>query len=144
MLNMISEIKIFTDGGARGNPGPAAIGVYIVDGSTRELFRVGKQIGHDTNNTAEYKAVLEALNWLLENVEQIAKDAKISFFMDSQLIRSQITGIFKVKNANLRNLLFEVRKKEAQIKRNIFYNYIPREENKIADSLVNAALDNNL
>jgi ribonuclease HI len=141
---MISEIKIFTDGGSRGNPGPAAIGVYIADGEGKDLFRTGAQIGHDTNNTAEYKAVLEALRWLLENVEDIAKDAKISFFMDSQLVRSQITGLFKVKNANLRNLLFEVREKEAQIKRNIFYNYIPREQNKIADSLVNASLDNNL
>lgn len=141
---MISEIKIFTDGGARGNPGPAAIGVYIADGSGKDLYRLGRQIGHDTNNTAEYKAVLAALDWLLENMEQISGDAKISFFLDSQLVGSQIKGLFKVNNANLRNLLFEVRQKEAKIKRDIFYNYIPREQNKIADSLVNAALDNNL
>lgn len=141
---MISEIKIFTDGGSRGNPGPAGIGVYIADGEGKDLLRVGVQIGHDTNNVAEYKAVLEALNWLLENKEKIKEDVKISFFMDSQLVRSQIIGLFKVNNANLRNLLFEVRKIEAQIKRKIFYNYIPREQNKIADSLVNAALDNNL
>jgi len=140
---MNSEIKIFTDGGSRGNPGPAAIGVYITDGKENVLAGIGKQIGVETNNTAEYRAVIEALSWLLDNIGKIAEDAKISFFLDSLLVCSQIKGLYKVKNANLRDLLFQVRQKEAQIKRSIFYNHIPREKNKMADSLVNDALDNN-
>ncbi len=133
-------ISIYTDGGSRGNPGPAAIGVYIED-KNKTLAKIGKIIGVATNNVAEYKAVLEALSWVLENREKI-KNSQINFFMDSQLIYSQIIGVYKIKNENLRTILFEIRKKEAQIDSTINYNYIPREKNKKADTLVNMALDN--
>lgn len=140
---MIKNIKVFTDGGARGNPGPSAIGVYIEDADARGKMIVGfgKTIGIATNNVAEYSAVIEALSWIIENKKDLDKSAKIQFFLDSKLVCSQIIGIYKVKNANLRNLLFEVRDREAQINFPIYYKHIPREENTKADKFVNEALD---
>lgn len=134
------NISIFTDGGSRGNPGQAGIGVYIKD-DEKIITQIGKRIGVETNNVAEYKAVIEALTWVSENKENL-KDTNINFFMDSQLIYSQIAGLYKIKNENLRSLLYKVREKEAEIKLPISYNYIPREQNKNADGLVNMALDN--
>lgn len=134
------NISIFTDGGSRGNPGQAGIGVFIKD-EEKILAKIGKKIGVETNNVAEYKAVIEALDWILENKKKLI-DSNINFFMDSQLIYSQIIGVFKIKNENLRGLLFKVREYEAQIKIPVNYNHIPREENKQADALVNMALDN--
>lgn len=138
----MNNISIFTDGGSRGNPGPAAIGVYITDDEGKKLAAIGKRIGESTNNTAEYKAVLEALSWLIENKGKIENNAKISFFLDSQLVYSQIKGIFKVKSESIRELIFTVREKQAQFGLNLEWNHIPREKNKIADELVNLALDN--
>jgi len=137
-------ISVFTDGGSRGNPGHAAIGVYIVDQSSNKIHEFGENIGIATNNVAEYKAIVAALSWLARNKELVEKDSNISFFTDSQLIYSQIVGLYKIKDAKLRELLFKIREKEAQIKGNIRYYHIPREENKKADRLVNAALDNEL
>ncbi len=141
MIN--NTLNVFTDGGARGNPGEGGIGVYITDEYKNQLAGFGKKIGFATNNVAEYKAVIEALDWIIENKKSLSKDAKIHFFMDSKLVCSQIIGLFKVKNADLRNLLFDVRNREAQINFPIFYKYIPREQNTKADAFVNQALDNN-
>lgn len=138
---MVNTLNVFTDGGARGNPGPSAIGVYITDGNNKKISGFGKQIGTSTNNVAEYRAVIEALTWIIENKKDLGKNAKVYFFLDSKLVCSQIIGIFKVKNADLRNLLFDVRQREAQINFPIFYKHIPREQNKNADYFVNAALD---
>ncbi len=134
------NISIFTDGGSRGNPGLAAIGIFIKD-EQKILAKIGKKIGVETNNVAEYKAVIEALSWIVENKKKLI-DSNINFFMDSQLIYSQIIGVFKIKNENLRGLFFKVREYEAQIKIPVNYNHIPREKNKEADALVNMALDN--
>ncbi|MBI2195587.1 MAG: ribonuclease HI family protein [Candidatus Levybacteria bacterium] len=139
---MRSKIGIFTDGGARGNPGKAAIGVYIKDSQGKVLAEIGKTIGIGTNNVAEYKAVIEALNWVIENREVLPKDAEIFFFMDSLLVYSQIIGAFKVKDANLKSLRAKVKEKELQIGLPIVYRHVPREQNKNADRMVNHALDN--
>ena len=138
---MTNIINVFTDGGARGNPGEAAVGVYITDENKNELAGFGKKIGFATNNVAEYKAVIEALDWIIENKKDIARNAKIHFFLDSKLACSQIIGVLKVKNADLRNLLFDVRTREGQINFPIYYKHIPREENTKADAFVNEALD---
>jgi ribonuclease HI len=139
MIN--NALNVFTDGGARGNPGPSAIGVYITDGNNKKISGFGKTIGVATNNVAEYKAVISALDWIIVNKKSLPKDTKINFFLDSILVCSQIIGIFKVKDANLRNLLFDVRNREAQINLPIYYKHIPREENTKADFYVNSALD---
>lgn len=138
---MNNFINIYTDGGSRGNPGEAAIGVYITNQDNKKVAGFGKKIGFSTNNVAEYKAVVEALNWIIENKETF-KISKIFFFMDSLLIYSQITGVYKVKDSKLRSLIFSVREKEARVNTPIFYKHIPREQNKMADMYVNKALNN--
>jgi ribonuclease HI len=138
----MNELFIYCDGGARGNPGPAAVGVYIIDKDNKEVKKIGKTIGIATNNIAEYSAVVEAFEWLIQNLNNGYQ--KINFYLDSQLVYSQIVGLFKVKDGNLREKLFKIREKEAFVKIPIFYNLIRREKNKEADLLVNKALDNTL
>ncbi len=138
---MIKKLNIFTDGGARGNPGPSAVGVYIEDENGKEVTGIGKTIGIATNNTAEYKAVIEGFLWIVKNKEKLLENTIINFYLDSLLVCSQIKGLFKVKNADLRAYLFEIRELEAEIKNPILYTHIPREKNKKADALVNKALD---
>ncbi len=139
----MKNLFVFTDGGARGNPGEAAVGVFIKDQDNKTILEVGKRIGFSTNNAAEYMAVLEALDFLINRKDGI-KDSTINFFLDSELVCSQITGIYKVKNNDLKKLLFEIRKKEAKLETPITYKHIRREDNKNADNLVNLALDNML
>jgi ribonuclease HI len=139
----MSKIAIFTDGGARGNPGPAALGVFIEDENHKELARIGKTLGETTNNVAEYSAIIEGFKWALANKEKLAIE-KINFYTDSQLAYSQLTGLFKVKNPRIREFVFEIRKIEAELRIPIFYTHIPREENTKADFMVNQALDNGL
>lgn len=139
----MGKIQIYTDGGSRGNPGQAAIGVYIVSADNKELARVGKKIGEATNNVAEYSAILEGLSWVLANKDKHGV-SEVHFYMDSQLAYSQIVGIYKVKNEAIRDFIFKIRQKEAELGIPIFYNHIARERNKNADQLVNLALDNRL
>lgn len=139
---MISTLNVFTDGGARGNPGPSAIGVYIEDKNNKKIAGFGKTIGIATNNVAEYKAVIAALDWIIENKKLLSENATIHFSLDSKLVCSQIIGLFKVKNVVLKDLLFDVRDREGQISLQMFYKHIPREQNTNADAYVNEALDN--
>jgi len=140
----MSKVFVYTDGGSRGNPGQAALGVYITDENNRQLFSAGKRLGQATNNVAEYSAILAALSWLIDNKSKFIPQTQIYFYMDSLLAYSQLVGLFKVKNPNLRNILFEIRKKEQQLDLTINYSHIRREKNKKADRLVNLALDNKL
>jgi len=139
----MSKVLIFTDGGARGNPGPAALGVYIQDDNKKELARIGKKIGNATNNVAEYSAILEGFSWALENKHKL-NIGSINFYTDSQLAYSQLTGLYKVKDEKIREFVFEIRKKEAELAIPIYYAHIPREKNKQADYMVNQALDNEI
>ncbi len=127
--------RVFTDGGARGNPGPAAIGVVIVDSLTEEpVEQFGKRIGSTTNNVAEYLAVIEALKWFKKNRGQ--EKVSLDFFLDSKLVVNQLNGLFRVKDGKLRNLILEVKKCEIELGGKIFYCHIPREKNQAADKLV--------
>lgn len=130
------EIKIFTDGGARGNPGPAAIGVVILKASGEVLEKLGKFIGKNlTNNQAEYQAVIEGLKLAKKYHPQ-----KTSFFLDSQLLVEQLSGRFKVKNQTLKNYHRQVLSLRQSLPV-VEFRYIPREENWEADQLVNEVLD---
>ncbi len=131
---------INTDGGSRGNPGQAAIGVVIRDLETGKLVAsFGKKIGITTNNVAEYSAVIAALQYVIDTKEQ---GSDIQFFLDSSLVVNQLNGLFKVKDSNMRNLMFKVRELEQGIDGHIVYSYVPREQNTAADFEVNKALDN--
>lgn len=137
---MENSINVFTDGGSRGNPGNAAFGVYITDFNGNEIAGFGKKIGIATNNVAEYKGVIGALDWIAENKQKLGI-TKVYFFLDSLLVYSQILGLYKVKDANLKLLVFSVLEKEKAIRLPIVYKHIPREKNKNADMHVNKALD---
>lgn len=131
------ELEIYCDGGARNNPGPAGVGVVIAG-----EHKISKYIGTATNNQAEYMAVVAALEWLADNQHNLGeKPEKISVHLDSRLVVNQLNGRFKVKNANLREMLLKVRGLENQIDIPVTYHLVPREENREADRLVNRALD---
>jgi|SRR3989344_142667 len=131
-------LNIFCDGGARGNPGPAAYG-FVIKENGKTIKKEGKTLGIATNNFAEYTAVIEALKWLLDGYE----GQDLNFFLDSQLVASQLSGIYKVKNAQIRELVLKVKNLETSFGQ-IKYMYIPREQNKEADAMVNRALDSEL
>lgn len=139
-MKNLGTINVFTDGGSRGNPGESAYGFYIEKEDKNEIISVGKRIGVTTNNVAEYSAILESLKWISQNLFEY-QILKINYFMDSNLAVNQLNGIYKIKNAKLREILFEIKMLETQIKTPIIYTHVPREENKIADKLVNEALD---
>jgi ribonuclease HI len=131
-------LKIFTDGGARGNPGPAATGFVIKDSQDKILFQAGKAIGQATNNQAEYQALIQALNWVKENQPQVAQ---IDFFLDSRLVVNQMSGKFKIKSPKMRQLWQKAKTLALSLKATINYHLIPREMNTQADSLLNQALE---
>ena len=131
-------IKVFCDGGARGNPGPAAWG-FVVKKDGKIIKQNYGYIGIATNNIAEYTALVKALSWLLENF----KGQAVRVYLDSKLAVSQLNGEYKVKNANLQKLVGEAKELEKGLA-SIIYNHIPRDQNKEADRLVNIALNKNL
>lgn len=140
---METNLSIFTDGGARGNPGRAAIGGVIKTETAHILAQFSQLIGISTNNEAEYLALLSALDLISKNLDKfkINQGSSLKFFSDSSLLVNQVNGIFKVKNSRMREFILKVRSYESQIPGKIIYNLIPREKNLEADALVNKALD---
>jgi len=131
-------LNIYTDGGSRGNPGPAAVGVVIKDVSGKILHQFGKTIGKATNNIAEYQAVVSALDYLISSS---LKPASINFFLDSTLVVNQLSGLWKLKDVNLHQKATKVKELEGQLKATVKYTAIPREQNFQADALLNQSLD---
>jgi len=129
----MSKAILHTDGGARGNPGPAGIGA-VVDFEGQQ-FLLKEFIGHATNNVAEYKAVILGL----EKAKELKAD-EVDVFLDSELVQQQLSGNYKVKNQDL-GVLFVKVWNIAQSFKKIKYLHIYREENKLADKLVNQAID---
>ena len=135
-------LKIFTDGGARGNPGPAAAAFIVYQGEGI-LAQEGHYLGRATNNVAEYQAVLKSFDWLLSHREKAKEAEKVEFFLDSKLVVSQLNGQFKIKARNLLPLVLAIKQKEKALGVPVSYSYIPRFKNKAADLLVNQTLDQN-
>lgn len=130
------RLVIYTDGGARGNPGPAAIGVVV--GSKK----YGEYIGEATNNVAEYKAVIFALKKAKALIgKKKAADVELEVNMDSELVVRQLNGDYKILDENLQPLFVEVWNLRLDFG-GIIFRHVPREKNKEADGLVNEALDN--
>ena len=144
MIKNLKILKVFTDGGARGNPGPAALGVFISDGDGNPVAEIGKRLGDQTNNFAEYSAIVEGLNWVLSNKEKFPFLSEVLFFMDSNLAVSQLNGLYKIKNSQLRNFVISIKIKETELGLPVSYSHVPREQNKKADRMVNLALDNKI
>ncbi|MBI2051352.1 ribonuclease HI family protein [Candidatus Roizmanbacteria bacterium] len=128
-------LKVYTDGGSRGNPGPAAIGVAFYIG-VEPIFTYREDIGIATNNDAEYTALIRALEKIKEQREKIKDAEKIEVRSDSSLIINQVRGFFKVKQGKIKEYIFKIRTLEQEIGLPVSYHLIPREENRVADALV--------
>ena len=129
------KARLSTDGGARGNPGPAAYGYVLEAGDGTVLEARGEAIGVATNNVAEYRGLLAGLEAALERgVEEV------EVVSDSELVVKQMRGEYKVKNETLRDLVDEAQALESRFKR-VTYTAVRREHNELADRLVNEALD---
>ncbi len=131
----MKKLKIYTDGGARGNPGPAGCGVVVLDENNQLIKKIKKYLGHQTNNYAEYSAVILAL----EETKKMNAD-ELDFYLDSELVVKQLRREYKIKNQDLAKLFVKIYNLSQSFKR-INFNHIPREENKQADNLANQAMD---
>jgi len=129
------KFKIFTDGGARGNPGVAGYGIYIEDENKKVIFEERKFLGIKTNNEAEYMGLIGALAWVDANVPE----ADIEINSDSQLLVRQMKGIYKVKALHLKKLWATAQ--DLSFGKKIEYKEIKRELNYKADALANMAMD---
>ena len=128
---------MYTDGGSRNNPGPAAIGVYFE--TLHKQF--GHYIGEKTNNEAEYEAVIFGLKKIKQLVgKDEAKKVSVECYLDSEFVERQLNHIYKVKEENIQKLFLEVWNLMLDFK-SVSFSHIPREKNKVADKLVNQALD---
>ncbi|MBU1167396.1 ribonuclease HI family protein [Patescibacteria group bacterium] len=130
-----AKFSLFTDGGARGNPGPSGAGAVIKNKSNQTVFKISEYLGDLTNNQAEYQALILGLN-------KAKKEGITSLdcFLDSELIVKQLNGDYRVKDAKLKEVFALV----AELLKNfdnISFKHIRREKNKEADMLVNKALD---
>lgn len=132
------KLVIHTDGGSRGNPGPSATGVVVDDVSGTHIASLSTYLGITTNNQAEYKAVIEALTWLASFPTPLES---VAFILDSQLVVSQINGLWAVKEAGMRELKSTVDRLRASLPYRLTFEHTLRADNKAADALVNQTLD---
>jgi len=132
----MSKVIIHTDGGVRGNPGPAAIGV-VLEREGEPTIKVEEYIGETTNNQAEYLAVLRAF----EELSKLPEVVGAEFYLDSELVVKQINGQYKVKNGDLKSHHEAIAAQLAGLGYPVTFTHVRREKNQVADSLVNAALD---
>lgn len=130
-----TTVTFFTDGGSRGNPGPAASGAY-----SPELGEFKKYLGYGTNNQAEYQAIILAFEHALAYQQHHPELQTIHFFMDSELAVKQLNRQYRVKDPTLQKLFIKIWNASQSFKR-VTYTHIPRERNRQADRLVNEALD---
>jgi len=132
------KLTFYIDGASRGNPGKAAIGVVVMDGSGHVIDELKRYIGETTNNTAEYQALIEALT------EGIRLGGRVvHVFSDSELMVRQINGVYKVKDVKLLDLYKEAKLLISNFK-DFKIDHITRDKNSKADALANEALDNHL
>ena len=127
-------VTLYTDGAARGNPGPAGIGVVALR-SGKELFTISRYVGHATNNVAEYLAVITGLETAAD-----LQAREITVFMDSELVQRQLSGVYKVRAPGLKELYLRASAAARSFERCTFV-HVPRERNAAADRLANEALD---
>lgn len=137
----MEKVIAYTDGGSRGNPGPAAIGVQVQDGAGNVLKEVSESIGNGTNNLAEYQAVAVALETLKKMYGKQLKEMDVELRMDSELVKKQLNYEYQIKDPGLVPLFIEIHNLRVANFPNLTLTHVPREKNKEADRLVNAALD---
>ena len=137
----MKKIIIYTDGGSRGNPGPAAFGVVICDETGKVLKEYGETIGVRTNNEAEYEAVVFALKKVKALYGKVAlKNSEIEVRSDSELLIKQMNGEYKIMEPKIQELFLKVWNLKTEFNK-LKFVAVSREKNREADKLVNAALD---
>ena len=134
----MKKLKIYTDGGARGNPGPAGCGVVIIDENNKIVARYKKYLGEQTNNFAEYSPVILALAEAKKM--PLCQGLEIEVLMDSELAVKQLNREYKVKNQELAKLFVKIYNLQHSFKR-VSFSHVPREMNRQADLLVNQVID---
>lgn len=127
------KLYVYADGASRGNPGPAAIGVVVVDGDGREVGTISRALGTATNNQAEYAAAIEGVRL----ARALGAD-EVGLRVDSELLARQLEGRYRVRDPKLRPL-YEALLAELETFRSWQVEHIPRERNRRADALANAA-----
>lgn len=132
---VLKQVKLFADGGSRGNPGPSASGYAVLDMADNVVKKSGVYLGITTNNQAEYRA----LKFGLEEAQKLGAQ-EVDVYMDSLLVINQMKGMFKVKNRDLWPI-HEVIKEQVKLFKKITFTHVPRELNKLADAEVNETLD---
>ncbi|MGYP003528246898 len=137
----MNKVICYIDGGARGNPGPAAIGVYITDEAGAVLKEVGQTIGNGTNNYAEYHAVMVGLETLKQVLGEDTKATAIEIRLDSELVKKQLNGEYQINEPGLVPLFIVIHNLRVASFPNIAFTLISSEQNQEADRLVNEALD---
>ena len=136
----MDKIIIHTDGGSRGNPGEAAIGVVIESVLTGKK-EYGEYLGHATNNQAEYQAVVFALKKVKQLVgSDKCKEVVVEFYVDSELLEKQMNGEYKIKDEDIKDYFIEIWNLKIDFKEESF-KHILRDKNEAADKLVNQVLD---
>ena len=131
----VEVIIIRSDGAARGNPGPAGVGV-VISGSTGDILEeAAEYIGETTNNVAEYKGILLGLRLAARY-----RPKTIKAYLDSELVVNQLNGVYKVKNATLKDLHADARSLISKYDR-VYIGHVPRAQNAAADKLANRAID---
>jgi ribonuclease HI len=133
-------LTVYCDGGSRGNPGSSA-SAFVVYKDKTLIFKDAKYLGVNTNNFAEYQALVMALTYLKENWEKLSEESPVNLVMDSELVVKQMKGLYKVKNENLKKYFLLARETEKSIPAKIIYNWKVRSSNSEADELVNRKLD---
>lgn len=136
----VEKITIYTDGGARGNPGRAGAGAVIFSAERKVLKEISDYVGETTNNVAEYEALVRALGAAHKLFGKKLLGMEVEIKMDSELIVRQMHGRYKVKAPNLKEYFFRVQQLLQGMPHHTFV-HIPREKNKHADMLVNRAID---
>lgn len=135
------KVLIYTDGGSRGNPGPAAFGVVVCDGTGKVLKEYGETIGVRTNNEAEYEAVIFALKKVKALYgKAVLKNHEVEVRSDSELLVKQMNGEYKIMEPKIQELFLKVWNLKVEFSR-LKFVAVPREKNEEADKLVNRALD---
>ncbi len=131
-----AKLKVYTDGGSRGNPGPSATGYVLINEDEEVIDEGGEYIGITTNNQAEYQAVKLAL----KRAREYPAVKELDFFIDSLLVVNQMNGVFKIRNKDLWPIHEAIKKLASEFDR-VSFTHVKREFNKLADAKVNQALD---
>lgn len=142
MGNQSEKFVIYTDGGSRGNPGPAGAGAVVTDETGKVLREAHRALGVMTNNEAEYQAVILGLETIKKAVGKTrAAKSEIEMRLDSELVAKQLAGQYQIKEKTLQPLFMKIWNLRVATFPHLTFTYIPREKNRRADQLANQAMD---